>query len=393
MHRRRFKLVRMNEVVINGRFLGRRPTGVDRYAIEVIRALDDLLQQDDPDLRRFTFEILAPAGTLAPEGLKNIRFRCAGIGSGYAWEQLELPRALHGRWLLNLCNTAPMIVQRQTVVVHDAATARLTDAFSPMFRRVYGLMMPTIGRRACSPITISDFSRTELSQCWGIDTHGSPLASGSGEHILRVEPDPDALDRYRLRPHAYVLAVGSAAPHKNFARLAAAAGVLEGTGIDLAVVGASIPRVFGTAELALSPAVRQIGYVDDRALRALYDNALAFAFPSIYEGFGLPPLEAMHCGCPVIASSAASLPEVCGPAALYFDPLDAHSIEVALLRIATRPAERAALIEAGHQRTNRFRWSDCARAIVASIGRPDQRGSNRASPRRADGAVSREHVR
>jgi len=383
----------MNEVVINGRFLGRRPTGVDRYAIEVIRALEGLLHQGDPDLRPYSFEILAPVGTPQPEGLRHIRFRCAGMGRGYAWEQLELPRALHGRWLLNLCNTAPLIVQRQTVVVHDAATARLTNAFSPMFRRVYGLMMPTIGRRARSPITISEFSRTELSQCWGIDTDGLPLASGSGEHILRVAPDPDALDRYRLRPHAYVLAVGSAAPHKNFARLAGAARVLEGTGIDLAVVGAANPKVFGTAGVPTGSALRQIGYVDDRSLRALYDHALAFAFPSIYEGFGLPPLEAMHCGCPVLASCAASLPEVCGPAALYFDPLDQQSIEAALLRMVTRPAERAVLIEAGHQRTTRFRWSDCARAIVSTIDRPNRRVLSRAMPPRVEEAVSRGYGR
>ena len=359
----------MQAVVINGRFLGRRPTGVDRYALEVIRALDVLIGQGDAAVRGLSFEILAPEGTPAPQGLQHVKFRCAGKSTGYVWEQFTLPGQLRGRWLLNLCNTAPLIVRSQSVVIHDAATARLRDVFSPVFRRAYGFMMPAIGRRASAILTISKFSRNELQQCWGIATDQMALAGGSGEHILRVVPDPTTLERLNLRPQAYVLAVGSVAAHKNFARLAEAAKVLEGTGVELAVVGAALPEVFGGEDIAQSPAVRRIGSVNDGELRALYDHALAFAFPSVYEGFGLPPLEAMQCGCPVIASNAASIPEVCAEAAWYFDPFEQRSIQDALLRIVANRDHRTALIAAGRLRSSRFRWSDSARAIATSIHR------------------------
>ena len=107
----------------------------------------------------------------------------------------------------------------------------------------------------------------------------------------------------------------------------------------------------------------QVGYVSDGELRALYENAVCFVFPSLYEGFGLPPLEAMHCGCPVIVSRCASLPEICGDAALYCDPNDPADLAAQIRVLAQSPSLRTELREAGLARVQRFTWKQSANCL------------------------------
>jgi glycosyltransferase involved in cell wall biosynthesis len=234
----------MNQIVINGRFLSRQHTGVDRFAIESIRALDELLVANDPALRRMSFEIVAPKQARAPTGLRRIEFRQVGRLQGHLWEQLELMRALKGRRLLNLCNTGPLLVRRQAVVIHDAATVRVPDAYTPAFRLSYRLLMPALGRRADSVMTVSDFSRRELDACWGIAADGVDVVAEGGEHLLREPADTTVLERHGLRPDAYLLAVGSMAPHKNLLALLRAVSFPSELPIDLVIAGGSNSRIF-----------------------------------------------------------------------------------------------------------------------------------------------------
>jgi glycosyltransferase involved in cell wall biosynthesis len=152
----------------------------------------------------------------------------------------------------------------------------------------------------------------------------------SGEHMLRLQPDDTILERHGLGQRPYVLAVSSNHLGKNFGFVAQALLQLGQPGFDVVVAGGSNSAVFAQRGTHLPPFIKRVGYVSDEALASLYRHAACFVFPSVYEGFGLPPLEAMSIGCPVLASRAASIPEVCGDAAIYFDPSDPHAFTQAL---------------------------------------------------------------
>jgi glycosyltransferase involved in cell wall biosynthesis len=137
--------------------------------------------------------------------------------------------------------------------------------------------------------------------------------------------------------------------------------------IDLVIAGGSNSRIFSDVDFPVSTRVRRLGYISDRELRALYESALAFVFPSRYEGFGLPPLEAMACGCPVVSSAAASLPEVCGDAALLVDLHDPMALRRAIQRILTEPMLRDGLRAAGLRRAAQFGWQRAALGIARRL--------------------------
>ena len=357
----------MLDLAVNGRFLARRPTGVDRFARELLRALDGLIRAGDPAVGGTRAAIVAPPGATAPPALAAIGFETFGRLSGHAWEQLELPRAVRGRLLLNLCNTAPLATRRQAVVIHDAATARVPAAFTRRFRGAYAVLMPALGRRADRVLTVSQFSRDELQACWGIRGERVRVVPEGAEHLLREPADRTVIERHGLFAGGYLLAVGSVVPHKNLSVLLRGAAIGGPLPLEIAIAGGTDPRVFRAAGLPVPTGVRWLGVVSDAQLRALYENAAAFVFPSRYEGFGLPPLEAMACGCPVVASSAASIPEVCGDAALYFDCDDPAALRAALDRLLRDPALRERLRVAGLVRAAGFTWTRAACELVACL--------------------------
>lgn len=359
----------MIDLAINGRFLRRRLSGVDRFALETIRALDTLIAADDPALHGARASLLVPADATPPEGLRRIAVERFGRLSGQAWEQLELPLRVRGRLLLNLCNTAPLALREQAVVIHDAATVRVPEAFTSAFRAVYGAMMPRLGRRASHLLTVSEFSRAELQAVWGIDAARVTVLSEGAEHVLRETPDRSVLERAGLQPGRFVLAVGNLAPHKNLATLLRAATFGGPLPVPLVLAGGSLPAVFRDTGLALPPGTHALGYVSDAQLRALYGAAACFVFPSRYEGFGLPPIEAMACGCPVVVSSAASIPEICGDAALRVDGDDAGALRAAIESVVGDGALRARMREAGLRRAAGFTWERTARTLITALAR------------------------
>ncbi|MEO8030303.1 MAG: glycosyltransferase family 1 protein [Gemmatimonadota bacterium] len=183
-------------------------------------------------------------------------------------------------------------------------------------------------------------------------------------------PDLNRLSRFGLKPVPFFLYVGANEERKNLGRLRQAFGQLRAEGFDAELVICG-PEAPGNG---VEPGVRWVGRVSEAELRVLYRAARAFVFPSLYEGFGLPVLEAMACGTPVICSRATSLPEVAGDAALYFDPLDVPALTGAMIRCQTDPGLRADLSARSLHQASRFRWAETARQTLAAFDgiRPPQ---------------------
>ncbi len=352
------------KVVVNGRFLGRHVSGVERFARGIIEALDARLGADDELRARLDVTIVAPPGTPAMPGLRHIATRHGGAHDGHRLQQSELPRLLDGALLLSLANTSPVAVRRQVVAIHDAAVWAVPEAWSFAFRAWYKLLLPALGQVARRVITVSEFSASELARWARIPRSKLRVVPNAAEHMLHVRAEPGVLRRLGLGGRPYVLAVGSRAPHKNM-RVVEALERFGTPAYDVVHVGYSNPRVFGA--VAGGARVIAAGAVSDTELRALYEHAGCFVFPSLYEGFGMPPLEAMACGCPVVASTAASIPEVCGDGALYFDPRDPAALAARIGEVLADPRLRDRLVAAGRARVAQFSWANSADKLLSVL--------------------------
>lgn len=323
--------------VVNGRFMGRPITGVERFAREILVALDQGLPEWLPGVRLI---VAVPRGTPDTLGLKHAEVVEVGHRQGHAWEQLELARFQPERPLISLCNTAPVWRPNHLVVIHDAAVFSMPEAYGWKFRLAYKVMHHALAKLGAGILTVSQFSRQELARHLSLQSDRIGVLPESGEHMLRLRPDDSILDQYGLRERPYVLAVSSNHLGKNFGFVAEALLQLGQPDFDVVVAGGSNSAVFTQRGTSLPSFIKRVGYVSDEALSSLYRHAACFVFPSVYEGFGLPPMEAMTLGCPVLASRAASIPEVCGDAANYFDPRDPQSFIRALQGVMMADAKQ-----------------------------------------------------
>jgi glycosyltransferase involved in cell wall biosynthesis len=345
-----------DQVYINGRFLTQRVTGVQRYAREVLLELDDLCTSNTP----FRLTVLAPPGAQNP-GLRHSDFRAEGPLTGNAWEQFTLPRLTRNQLLVSFCPTGPIAKARQLITIHDASVYTYPESFSRAFRVWYRALLGVLVHRVVGVMTVSEFSRSEVIRYFGCPSDKLSVSVEGWQHILRPAPDRAILERHELTSGRYVLGVSSPTPSKNFGLLAQAIAQLERPPFDVVIAGAADPKVFGTATLPQGPHIKYVGYVSDGELRALYENAGVFVFPSRYEGFGLPPIEAMACGAPVVAAHAGAIPEVCGPGVILIDPGDAAGLAHLLERLLADETERKALGERGQKFVQRYSWQAAAR--------------------------------
>lgn len=350
------------QVFINGRFFGQRVTGVQRYAHETLRCLDDLLGQADQRLVRWT--LLVPRGVSVPPQ-RHIEVRTVGRLQGHLWEQVELPWFARNGLLFSFGFTGPLLKARQIITVHDAAVVRMPQVYGWRFRAWYRLVVGWVAARAPRVLTVSRFSADEAAECFGIARDRLHVTTEGWQHLDRVVPDESLLDRHGLRGKPFALAVSSPTPNKNFAVIARALALLGEDAPRCVVVGASDGSVFQDA--SGGDALLRVGYVTDGQLKALYQHATGFVFPSFYEGFGIPALEAMACGCPVIASTAPALQEVCGDAALSFDPASAPELADRLRQLFSDSSLQERLRKAGLTRVQGYSWHRGAQINLAAV--------------------------
>jgi glycosyltransferase involved in cell wall biosynthesis len=346
---------------LNGKFLAQRTTGVQRVAMQLMQALDALAQG--------RWVLLCPPAAVVP-ALRHIEVRRVGRAAWplHAWEQGVLPHAAADGLLVNLSGSAPAFVRRQVCMLHDAAVFDRPQAYTLPFVAWYRWLFRRLARRAEGLLTVSVFSRDRLAEHLRIPPDRLRVLPNGADHLDAVISDPSILDRFELGDKRFLLAVGSANTSKNLSLLTEAFVRLPSDPtLRLVIVGAAHRRVFAEATVAEAPGVVRVGPVADAQLKALYGRATALVFPSLYEGFGLPPLEAMACGCPVVAARAASIPEVCGGAALYFDPSSVDGLATVLRQIVGDEALRRRLREAGAERARSYRWSDAAAKLLAAL--------------------------
>lgn len=257
----------------------------------------------------------------------------------------------------------PAIRHRALVATHHDATQ---ERFPELFRNAAAIRARKgrLYRRADLVICVSESARQDLVEIYGVEKARTRLVHHGVTPVAEtVAPFHDG----DTRP--YVLYVGSRSAYKNFFALIRAFAATESArSMRLIVAGGGAwtdAEQAAIAEQGLGNRVMLLPRVDEARLGALYRGAALFAYPSLYEGFGLPPLEAMSAGCPVLVSRTSSLPEICGDAAHYFDTAIKGSLEQELQRLLGDPALRAAKVAAGRARVGRYTWESAAVGTLA----------------------------
>ena len=349
----------------NGRFLAARPTGVQRVARGLLRAVDGLLQTSEPNSRA---ELLKPRGAMVDFSLNNIPVRTVGRLAGVAWEQMELPGGVRGANLVNMCNAAPLNCDSAVTLIHDAQVFLAPTSYNPTFVQWYRYSLPRIAKRARVVATVSEFSRQQLIACGVSDEAHTLVLYNGADHVLDIEPLPEALAELELGDIPYAVVFGNLQAHKNLAVVLAAFASPRLRGVRLVVVGPVTREQAADRLKVVAPTSTLFaGRLADGALRALLEGARLLVMPSLTEGFGLPALEAMTLGVPVVVSPNGALPEVCGEGAIYADPHDPHSWAEQIASLFEDDLLHADMRSRALQQASRFRWRASAKRLLQLV--------------------------
>ena len=330
-------------IVVNTRVLLNPLTGLHRYTRELVTRLEDLVRPVHPPFRMTS-------------------------ALNQSWEQLVLPLRTGRHPLWSPANTGPLAVPNQVLTLHDMAALDHPEWFQGRFARYASWLTPRLARRVRHIITVSEFSRGRITALTGVPE--SKITVIPSAVPVGFEPRPEeevrmVCGRFGLLPRDYVFYLGSIEPRKNLGRLVEAWTSCRRRLPDslvLAVAGdRPNPQAFREARIPEGVGgLRWLGRVEDSVLPALLSGSRVFAYVSLYEGFGAPPLEALAAGAPVLASSVASIPEVLGDAALYVDPLDVGSIAAGLERLVNDTELQNRFRDAGPVRARSFTFDDVA---------------------------------
>lgn len=348
----------VNQLYVNARFLTQKITGVQRFAIE----LSKQLKKQSIDVIFLTSHDVENQ-----EVFDELNALKIGKFSGHFWEQFELPLYLkkhNSPLLLNLANTAPLFYKNKISVIHDIAFERYPQSFSLKFRCVYHFLIPRIISSSKRVATVSEFSKIELVNYYSINPDKISIVYNATSSFFRKSVND------KLKDERYVLAVSSLNYQKNFHSLIKAFNKIEDSNLKLYLIG-DINRNFADQDLIndieSNENVVFLGRVSDDELIQYYSSALVFVYPSLYEGFGIPPLEAQACGAPCLVSDVASLPEVCLDSALYCDPFSVEDITEKLNLVIFDKELRNELIEKGFKNIKRFSWENSSSDLLKIV--------------------------
>lgn len=312
---------------INGRFLTQQVTGVQRYSREIITKMDMLISEGKiKPPENLDLICLVPNQTSYKPPWRNFKIQQIGFFKNNLWEQIDLPIKVQSNPLFSPANIGPLLSINQIATFHDTSVYAIPDAYSIFFRLKYKLIFKNVGKTAKWIITVSQFSKRELTKYCHIDSNKIIVIPHGHEHLKSTISDQSIISKYSLNEKPFFLVVGSQSPHKNLDVVFDANTFLDQDKYNIVVAGGSFSRVFQKTNEIINNNIVRVGYVTDKELKALYKKAISFIFPSLYEGFGLPVLESLSFGCPVICSSAASLSEFGPNLVTYFDPTNPNEL-------------------------------------------------------------------
>lgn len=345
----------MRKIYINGRFLTQPMTGVERFAYSICKGL---MQQG------CDFTIVCPKAPIQDcydtTGMNIVQY---GFGNSHFWEQCVLPFffLFKRKYLLfSFTGLGTILIRNKVMTIHDLSFLENPKWFSRAYYIWYKLMTPLAVRTSRHIITVSEFSKHEIRRFY-------PFVKEEKISVVYSSVDRNRFASNMTFDNAcenFALTVSSLDPRKNFLRLIEAFKGIKGC--TLYIVG-NTNRVFGQNSLLkdVPENVKLLGRVSDEELVRLYNQASCFIFPSIYEGFGLPPIEAMECGCPVLASDIPVIHEVCADAAIYFDPYDIHNIHDTIVDyFKDLKNNKNRMQTRGYANSRRFDWDISAQRII-----------------------------
>lgn len=349
---------KMVKIVINGKFFSQTVTGVQRYAREILSELDCLCPPDNGSAEFIELILAVDKNADNIPRYENIKVRRFGGFKGNLWEQFSLPLfALKEKAVcVSLCNMAP-ILKPDIVVIHDVSFKVNKRFFSKKFAFWYNFVFRAIIRRIKRIITVSEFSRGEIAREYEIDPSEITVAYNGWQHFDRTEADGNALERFGLEPQKYCFAMSSLAPNKNFRWIAENA--RRNPDMTYAVSGAINRKVFGDIfDFEKPENLRFLGYVSDGEAKSLMQGCCLFLFPTFYEGFGIPPLEAITVGTRIAVSDASCMREIFGDNAAYLNPNDPDIDIHQLIQSAPEP---------DRQLLDRYSWAGSAEILYNTI--------------------------
>lgn len=341
-------------IVINARFLTQKTTGVERYAIEICKRISK-------NIGSHKVIFVAPKGKLNKiDGLNNIIIKQFGFFKGSIWEQIDLFLFLKKNkspLLLNFSGIGPFNYKNKIIYLHDLAFKHHPENFSFLFQKIYNVLIPISIKKSKKIITVSKFVKQDIITNYGLTNIEVIYGSYSNK-----------FKNLSLKREKIILAVSSLDPRKNFNRIIKAYQNLE-TDYKLVFVG-SKSKIFSKIIINEGFDDKNIiftGYLTDEDLVKIYNKASIFIYASIFEGFGIPPLEAQACGCPCIVSNVTSIPEVCNNSVIYCDPFSIEDISRKIQNLTTDFEKREELVKKGFENIKIYNWDTSAKKLTSII--------------------------
>ncbi|MGJ7581385.1 glycosyltransferase family 4 protein [Variovorax sp. RHLX14] len=369
----------LNHIVINGKFLQTTTSrsGVYRVAKELLVALDKVLLENREIAQTVRCSVVVPNANFGDLKLSIITIENTDKTNsmspwmrritGVLWEQLILPKRSKGKTIISLCNIGPIVHRDAFTMVHDAQVFLSPGSYSRLFRTWYRFVLPLLGKRNKAILTVSQYSKEQLGHFKIAPAERINVIHNGCDHVLRLIPDTELIAAKGLRRTPYVVALANCQKHKNISVLLEAFGSPEMSEVTLVLFGPASRDDFERQGHNVPKNVKFLGFVSDEQLAGLLQEAVALAFPSTTEGFGLPPLEAMALGCPAIVAPLGSLPEVCGDAALQADAYDPLQWRHQIIRLLRDEELADELRRRGRQRAAKFTWERSAYQLLETV--------------------------
>ncbi len=350
-----------NNIYINGRFLCNKIDGISRFSLELCKQLKQF---------GVNFTIVIPKW-LDFENKERFKIVSYGNLKSHLWEQLDLRIFLKMKGdplLINFSGLGPLFYSNQIITIHDLSFYENKKWFSRSYTFFYSVATPILAKNALKILTVSEFSRREILKYLKIDNEKiEVIYNAVTDNFKSVDSYTSSSESIKkVIGHKYLLAVSSIDPRKNLQNLIDSFVELKLQDYKLVLVGKSSSH-FNIKLKVDSESIIFTGFITDNDLSVLYRNCDFFVYPSLYEGFGIPPLEAMSCGCAVLTSAIPSIVEICGDAALYINPLNKESIKEGILKMISDDTLKKEFQARGIIRAEKYNWNDSGSKLYQLI--------------------------